>query len=91
MSHVPELEMSLIFGSVLKGNKRAEETGHSKVTTETEVGTMQSQGKEGQLSLEAGRGKAKTLPESLRREHSPAKHLDSVPHADPAQGERKFL
>lgn len=81
--------MSLIFGSVLKGNKRAEETRHR--TTETEVGTIQSQGKECQHPLEAGEGKARALPESLKREHSPAKHLDSVPHAGPAQGERKFL
>lgn len=48
--------MSLIFGSVLKGNKKVEETGHR--TTETEVGTIQSQGKECHHLLEAGEGKA---------------------------------
>lgn len=48
--------MSLIFGSVLKGNKKVEETGHR--TTETEVGTIQSQGKECHHPLEAGEGKA---------------------------------
>lgn len=81
--------MSLIFGSVLKGNKRVEETGHR--TTEMEVGTIQSQGKECQHPLEAGEGKARALPDSLKREQDSAKHLHSVPHAGPAQGERKFL